>query len=106
MRVKMHQSQKPPGDKTSVRYCTISADEEGQRIDNYLLNKLKGVPKSRVYRILRKGEVRVNKKRIGPSYKLQEGDEVRVPPIFLEERAKQVPPSVSTQSLLSERIIF
>ena len=102
----MHQSQKPPGDKTSVRYCTISADEEGQRIDNYLLNKLKGVPKSRVYRILRKGEVRVNKKRVDPSYKLAAEDEVRIPPLFMEEQAVKAPPSQATQHLLTGRILF
>lgn len=99
-------SEKPPGTKSSVKYCTISADDEGQRIDNYLMNKLKGVPKSRVYRILRKGEVRVNKKRVQPSYKLMEGDEVRLPPLFLEEKAKQVPPSQSTQTRLAERILY
>ena len=60
---------------------TISEDEAGQRIDNYLLAKLKGVPKSLIYRILRKGEVRVNKGRIKPEYKLQNGDVVRVPPV-------------------------
>ncbi len=101
-----HQPEKAPIKKSSVKYCTISADEEGQRIDNYLMNKLKGVPKSRIYRILRKGEVRVNKKRISPSYKLEEGDEVRLPPMFLEEKAKQAPPSKSTRDLLTERIIF
>ncbi len=56
---------------------TISEDEAGQRIDNYLLAKLKGVPKSLIYRILRKGEVRVNKGRIKPEYKLQANDIVR-----------------------------
>lgn len=55
----------------SVKMLTISEDEAGQRIDNYLLAKLKGVPKSLIYRILRKGEVRVNKGRIKPEYKLQ-----------------------------------
>ncbi|MDU6939298.1 MAG: S4 domain-containing protein, partial [Haemophilus parainfluenzae] len=64
----------------SVKMLTISEDEAGQRIDNYLLAKLKGVPKSLIYRILRKGEVRVNKGRIKPEYKLQNGDVVRVPP--------------------------
>lgn len=102
----MHQSQKPPGNKTPVKFYTVSADEEGQRIDNFLLNKLKGVPKSRVYRILRKGEVRINKKRAAPSYKLQEGDEVRVPPLFMEERAVLAAPSVSTRHLLSSRILY
>ncbi len=88
----MHQSQKPPGQKTSVKFYTISTDDEGQRIDNFLLNKLKGVPKSRIYRILRKGEVRVNKKRVDPSYKLEADDQVRVPPMFLEEQAVKAPP--------------
>lgn len=92
--------------KSSVKYCTISADDDGQRIDNFLVNKLKGMPKSRVYRILRKGEVRVNKKRVSPSYKLQEGDEVRIPPVFLEEKAKQVPPSQTTRQLLASRILY
>lgn len=54
----------------SVKMLTISEDEAGQRIDNYLLAKLKGVPKSLIYRILRKGEVRVNKGRIKPEYKI------------------------------------
>lgn len=102
----MSQTPKPPIQKTSVKYCSISADEAGQRIDNYLINKLKGVPKTRIYRILRKGEVRINKKRIGPSYKLMEGDEVRIPPMFLEEKAKAVPPSDATGALLASRILY
>ena len=69
----------------SVKMLTISEDEAGQRIDNYLLAKLKGVPKSLIYRILRKGEVRVNKGRIKPEYKLQNGDVVRVPPVRVSE---------------------
>lgn len=102
----MLQPEKSPLKKQLVKYCTISADDEGQRIDNYLMAKLKGLPKSRVYRILRKGEVRVNKKRVAPSYKLQKGDEVRIPPVHLAEKAKDVPPSQRTRSLLSERILF
>lgn len=102
----MHQSEKPPSKKSPVKFYTISGDDEGQRIDNYLMNKLKGVPRSKVYRILRKGEVRVNKKRKGPSYKLLEGDEVRLPPLFLEERAVLAPPNQATRNLLSERIIY
>lgn len=54
----------------------IADDEAGQRIDNFLRTQLKGVPKSMIYRILRKGEVRVNKKRVKPEYKLEAGDEV------------------------------
>ncbi|MEM7282568.1 MAG: RluA family pseudouridine synthase [Pseudomonadota bacterium] len=64
-----------------VRYITVLPEQAGQRIDNFLIRELKGVPKSRIYRILRKGEVRVNKSRTKPSYKLQGGDSVRIPPI-------------------------
>ncbi|AWX16235.1 23S rRNA pseudouridine(955/2504/2580) synthase [Mergibacter septicus] len=69
----------------SVQFITIDDDQAGQRIDNFLLAKLKGVPKSMIYRIVRKGEVRVNKGRIKPEYKLQAGDTVRVPPIRTSE---------------------
>lgn len=64
-----------------VRFQTIESDFAEQRIDNYLLAQLKGVPKSLVYRIVRKGEVRVNKKRVKPEYKLQAGDIIRIPPV-------------------------
>jgi 23S rRNA pseudouridine955/2504/2580 synthase len=67
--------------KETVNWLEVGAEESGQRIDNYLIRWLKGVPKSHVYRILRSGEVRVNKGRIGPDYRLQDGDRVRVPPI-------------------------
>ena len=70
---------------TTVQFHTIDADVAGQRIDNYLRARLKGVPKSLVYRIVRKGEVRVNKKRIKPEYKLLEGDIVRIPPVRQSE---------------------
>ncbi len=71
--------------KSNVQFIEISDDIAGQRIDNFLLNKLKNVPKSRIYRVLRKGEVRVNKKRMKPEYKLQAGDILRVPPIHIPE---------------------
>ena len=67
--------------KETVNWLEVGAEESGQRIDNYLIRWLKGVPKSHVYRILRSGEVRVNKGRIGPDYRVQDGDRVRVPPI-------------------------
>ncbi|GAA3529484.1 23S rRNA pseudouridine(955/2504/2580) synthase RluC [Zobellella aerophila] len=75
----------------SVRLLTIEAEHEGQRIDNFLRTQLKGVPKSLIYRILRKGEVRVNKKRIKPEYKLLTGDQVRVPPVRVAERDNELP---------------
>jgi 23S rRNA pseudouridine955/2504/2580 synthase len=68
-----------------VRFQTVEPDFAEQRIDNYLLAQLKGVPKSLVYRIVRKGEVRVNKKRVKPEYKLQAGDVIRIPPVRVAE---------------------
>jgi 23S rRNA pseudouridine955/2504/2580 synthase len=67
-------------------------DEAGheQRVDNYLLRRLKGVPKSHVYRILRSGEVRVNSKRVDASYRLQQGDKVRIPPVRVARRPAPV----------------
>ncbi len=92
--------------KTNVEHFIVSVDLEGQRIDNFLITKLKGMPKSRVYRILRKGEVRVNKKRVSPFYRLQKGDEIRLPPVFLPEKAVAAPPSKTTTQLLTERILY
>lgn len=78
----------------SVQFFTISEDEAGQRLDNFLLAKLKGVPKSLIYRIVRKGEVRVNKGRIKPEYKLQTDDVVRVPPVRVAEKtSRKFPPN-------------
>ncbi|MGX9460711.1 23S rRNA pseudouridine(955/2504/2580) synthase RluC [Shewanella sp. A14] len=90
-----------------VEYVTIDEDHFEQRIDNFLLTKLKGVPKSMIYRIVRKGEVRVNKKRIKPEYKLQIGDIVRVPPVRVAEKDNRKAPSanLSRVSQLEERII-
>ncbi len=64
---------------TAVRLVEID-EHAGQRIDNYLLRELAGVPRSRVYRMLRKGEVRINGQRVGPDHRLVKGDKVRVPP--------------------------
>ena len=91
----------------SVKMLTISEDEAGQRIDNYLLAKLKGVPKSLIYRILRKGEVRVNKGRIKPEYKLQNGDVVRVPPVRVSEKnTTPISKNLNKVASLESHIIF
>nr|WP_200883600.1 23S rRNA pseudouridine(955/2504/2580) synthase RluC [Chelonobacter oris] len=91
----------------SVRFQTISADQAGQRIDNYLLAQLKGVPKSMIYRIIRKGEVRVNKGRVKAEYKLQTDDIVRIPPV--KTAAKEQAPisgKLHQVSQLEQRILF
>ena len=67
--------------KDAVNWLAVGDDGAGQRIDNYLVKVLKGVPKSHIYRILRSGEVRVNKRRVGPDTRLCAGDRLRVPPI-------------------------
>ena len=70
-------------DAPAVRYLEIDETRAGQRLDNFLIATLKGVPKSHIYRILRKGEVRINKGRARPDYRLEEGDMVRIPPLRL-----------------------
>ncbi len=75
-----------------VRFVFVTENESGQRIDNYLFKACKDVPKSHIYRILRSGEVRVNKKRIDQTYRLKTGDLIRIPPVTLAKRdAKQIP---------------
>ena len=91
----------------NVQFLTISDDEAGQRIDNYLLNKLKGVPKSLIYRIVRKGEVRINKGRIKPEYKLQAGDVLRIPPVRISEKEQpQISNKLNKVNQLENQIIF
>jgi 23S rRNA pseudouridine955/2504/2580 synthase len=70
---------------SEVRYVQIEQNEEGQRLDNYLIRILKGVPKSFIYKIIRDGQVRVNKKRSQPTTRLQEHDSIRLPPIRMAQ---------------------
>jgi len=90
-----------------VELVTIPGEYAGQRIDNFLLARLKGVPKSRIYRILRKGEVRVNKGRVKPQYRLEEGDVLRLPPIEFDSSvsAKAALPN-GLLSTLEQAILF
>jgi 23S rRNA pseudouridine955/2504/2580 synthase len=81
----------PDTPPAAVRWIDVSEEEAGQRIDNYLLARLKGVPKSRVYRIIRGGEVRINSKRVEASTRVAAGDRIRVPPIRVAEREDDVP---------------
>lgn len=84
---------------TPVQALTVDARHSGQRIDNYLLSQLKGVPRSHIYRILRTGEVRVNKGRAKPTYKVQDGDVVRVPPLHLPVSPEASPPPKALAAL-------
>jgi 23S rRNA pseudouridine955/2504/2580 synthase len=67
--------------KARATILEVGEESAAQRIDNFLLRRLKGVPKSHVYRVLRSGEVRVNSGRIKPDYRLRVGDKVRLPPV-------------------------
>ena len=87
-----------------VRMVAVSADHAGRRIDNFLLGELKGVPRTRIYRILRKGEVRVNKGRIRPGYRLQTGDQVRIPPVRVAPRRPL--PEVGAGPSLEDRVVY
>ena len=85
-----------------VQLLTISDEEAGQRIDNYLLRICKGVPKSHIYRVLRSGEVRVNKGRIDQTYRLIEGDIVRVPPVRMAEKVPSTAPGAEFAILFED----
>ncbi len=89
-----------------TRYLTVDENSSGQRLDNYLARELKGVPRSRLYRALRKGEVRVNKGRVRADYRLVHGDLVRIPP--LHQPALSAPATVPRQQVeqLAQRVVY
>ncbi|MGR9035116.1 MAG: S4 domain-containing protein, partial [Gammaproteobacteria bacterium] len=89
-----------------VQFIEITESNSGQRLDNFLITLLKGVPKSRIYRIVRKGEVRVNKGRTEVQYRLHLGDIVRIPPIRrAETEAKSFIPQ-SLKEALQKNILY
>lgn len=92
--------------KLPVQMIEIENDFIGQRIDNFLIARLRGVPKSVIYRVLRKGEVRVNKKRIKPEYKLEQGDVVRVPPLTVASAPDAVSVKLSLVKDLEQHILY
>ncbi len=85
-----------------VRMIAIEQEDAGQRIDNFLIRICKGVPKSHVYQVLRSGQVRVNKGRVAQTYRLVEGDMVRVPPMRLSEREEKHTPAAEFKILLED----
>jgi 23S rRNA pseudouridine955/2504/2580 synthase len=94
------------GPKSPVTLRTVTADEAGQRIDNFLMRHFKTVPRSRVYRLMRKGEVRVNRKRVDAEYRIREGDEVRLPPVRIDADGELRSPSGSLLELIERAVIF
>lgn len=94
-----------PQEKPQVRYLRAKPSDAGQRIDNFLLKQLPGVPKSHVYRLLRSGQVRINGGRVKPERKLDEGDEVRVPPVRVAEKGEAVRPPDEVLKRLKDAIV-
>lgn len=94
------------GEKPKVRFYTVDSEDAGQRIDNFLVRTLKGVPKSMIYRLLRKGEIRVNKKRKKPEYKIVAEDIIRVAPIRVSENTNEVSTKLNVVANLEKQILF
>ena len=89
-----------------VQNLTVAEEDQGQRLDNYLLSRLKGVPKTHIYKLIRKAEVRVNKKRPSADQRLQTGDLVRLPPIRVAERAPQAAVTDRMAEALSAAVLY
>src|ERR1035441_6177079 len=106
MKAELADPTRRPGIKSPVSLRTITAEEAGQRIDNFLMRHFKAVPRSRVYRLLRKGEVRVNRKRVDAEYRIVAGDEVRLPPVRIDSGDEPGRPSSSLTELIERSVIF
>jgi len=88
-----------------VQTVPVPEDRDGQRLDNFLSGRLKGVPRSLIYRICRTGEVRVNGRRAKPDQRLVAGDEVRIPPVRVAERGESAPPPDTQMNRVEAAII-
>jgi 23S rRNA pseudouridine955/2504/2580 synthase len=92
--------------RTGVRQFEVSEDEAGQRLDNFVHKHLGDIPRSRVYRVIRKGEVRVNGHRAGPDTRLQAHDKIRIPPVRVRPPEEVGRPSADLQETLRKSIIY
>lgn len=99
-------SNEPQVESPKVSFIEITEDHSDQRLDNFLCTHLKGVPKSRIYRIVRKGEVRVNKGRVDVHYRLVAGDIIRIPPVRIAERTEESYIPQGLKDALQHSILF
>ncbi len=89
-----------------VKQVRVPEDRDGQRLDNFLLGQLKGAPRSLIYKLVRSGQVRINGKRCKPDSRLAGGDEVRIPPVHLDQPGTDRKPSKAFLERLAESIVF
>jgi 23S rRNA pseudouridine955/2504/2580 synthase len=92
------------GQAVGVRKVSIDADHAGQRVDNFLRRELPGVPKGRLYRLIRRGEVRVNGGRVRAEYRLEDGDEVRIPPVRINTEG--APPPAAMTAAIVDHVLY
>ncbi len=92
--------------RTGVQHFEVSADEAGQRLDNFVHKRLGEVPRSKVYRVIRKGEVRVNGHRAGPDTRLEAHDKIRIPPVRIRPPEEVGRPSTDLQETISKAIVY
>ena len=91
---------------TKVSIEEIGANSSNQRVDNFLLGKFKDLPKSKIYSIIRRGEVRINGSRVKPHFKLSIGDKIRIPPLFLTKKSNQTTPEKGLIEEIKGQIIY
>jgi len=99
-------STSPSATSQGVRTVTIDGERAGQRLDNFLLGQFKGAPRSLIYRLLRTGQVRINGKRVKPDRRLQENDQVRLPPVRLDAPADHGSPHPALLAQIEASIVF
>lgn len=96
----------PPEIRSAVQHFEVTQEEAGQRLDNYVQKRLGGVPRSRIYRVIRKGEVRVNGKRAGPETRLNLNDKVRIPPVRVAPTPDPGKPSPELTARIQQAILY
>ena len=96
----------PGMEKSKPENILISADQAGRRIDNFLISRLNRIPKSRIYQMLRRGEVRINGGRIKPDYRLQEGDDIRIPPLYDQLKPTPGKPPARMVEMIETSVIY
>jgi len=96
----------PTEERTSVQHLEVSLEEAGQRLDNYVHRRLAGVPRSRIYRLIRKGEVRVNGRRAAPERRLESRDRIRLPPVRMPSPGKPAVPGAGLSAEAARAVIY